>query len=68
MNVNTDALIHCRHLLAWLFVAFVSDMLMLWIAYHRLKPGWMRVVAFVFGVCFVLALPILGMTFGCGTI
>jgi threonine/homoserine/homoserine lactone efflux protein len=68
MTLDRAAVAHCQHVWALLLVAFLCDLLMLWIVYRTLKPGWLRALAFMFGVCFALALPFLTMIFGCGAI
>jgi hypothetical protein len=51
-----------------LFLAVLLDAVGLWMAYRKLRPGWLRLLIFVLGICFVASLPFLNLVLGCGLI
>ena len=58
----------------WLFIwacmfgLFISDVLMLFFVYQKVRAVWLRVVAFMFGVSLFCALPVIAILLGCGTV
>lgn len=68
MNLNRAAVLHCYHVWALFFLAVLLDGFGLWLAYRKLHPGWLRLLIFVLGICFIVSLPFVNLALGCGLI
>jgi hypothetical protein len=63
-----DAARYCDLVWAGVFGLFIADILMLMSVYLKVRLIWLRILAFMFGVSLICALPLLLLFLGCGTV
>ena len=68
MDLDKTAVLHCQHVWTALLAATLLDIILLWIAYRKLRPGWVKVFVFVAGVFLIASLPFVNLVLGCGLI
>jgi hypothetical protein len=63
-----DAARYCDFVWVGVFGLFIADILMLIFVYLKVRPVWLRALAFMFGVSLICALPFFLVFLGCGTV